>query len=149
MLRFVTTLTLTATLLATATAPAAEKSALPLAFEDDFEKGADAWQPTDAKACRSKARSLNMVAISVAGFGLTTMATVVLSLEARAICWATSSPSLLPDIWSSIEPSMRGARIIIAISASKPVASNADPRGRKASHARPSAQFLLLPFRIA
>jgi len=29
---------------------AAEKFDLPLAFEDDFEKGADHWQPTDANA---------------------------------------------------------------------------------------------------
>ncbi len=33
-------------------AVAAEKSDLPLVFEDDFEKGADAWQPTDAAAWR-------------------------------------------------------------------------------------------------
>ena len=33
-------------------AVAAEKSDLPLVFEDDFEKGADAWQPTDADAWR-------------------------------------------------------------------------------------------------
>jgi hypothetical protein len=31
-------------------AAAAEGPKLPLAFEDDFEKGADRWQPTDAKA---------------------------------------------------------------------------------------------------
>lgn len=33
-----------------ALAPAAEKPKLPLVFEDDFEKGADHWRPTDAKA---------------------------------------------------------------------------------------------------
>lgn len=33
-------------------APAAEKPELPLLLEDDFEKGADAWQPTDAAAWR-------------------------------------------------------------------------------------------------
>jgi hypothetical protein len=31
---------------------AAERPALPLVFEDDFEKGADHWQPTDPKAWR-------------------------------------------------------------------------------------------------
>ncbi|MBN2474222.1 MAG: hypothetical protein JXB62_06425 [Pirellulales bacterium] len=31
---------------------AAEESALPLVFEDDFEKGADHWQPTDRGAWR-------------------------------------------------------------------------------------------------
>jgi len=44
---------------------------------------------------------------------------------------------------------MTGGRIIIAISASRQVASNADPRGRAASQANPSVQFLLLGFRIA
>jgi hypothetical protein len=33
-------------------AVAAEKADLPLVFEDDFEKGADRWQPTDAAAWR-------------------------------------------------------------------------------------------------
>ena len=28
----------------------AKGAELPLVFEDDFEKGADNWQPTDAKA---------------------------------------------------------------------------------------------------
>lgn len=33
-------------------AAAAEKPNLPLVFEDDFEKRADHWQPTDPKAWR-------------------------------------------------------------------------------------------------
>jgi hypothetical protein len=33
-------------------AVAAEKCDLPLVFEDNFEKGADHWQPTDAAAWR-------------------------------------------------------------------------------------------------
>jgi hypothetical protein len=38
------------TLLAVASAAGAEKSKLPLLFADGFEKGADHWKPTDAKA---------------------------------------------------------------------------------------------------
>ena len=36
--------------LALSSATAAEKGKLPLLFEDDFEKGAEHWQPTDAAA---------------------------------------------------------------------------------------------------
>ena len=50
MLRFATCLTLGLAILAVASATAAEKCELPLVFEDDFEKGAGNWQPTDAKA---------------------------------------------------------------------------------------------------
>lgn len=50
MLRFATLLTLVLPLSMAATAFAAGGTDLPLAFEDDFEKGADAWEPTDAKA---------------------------------------------------------------------------------------------------
>jgi hypothetical protein len=40
------------TLLAAAPLTAAEKSELPLVFTDDFEKGGENWQPTDAQAWR-------------------------------------------------------------------------------------------------
>ena len=40
------------TLTALALASAAELEKLPLVFEDDFEKGSERWQPTDAKAWR-------------------------------------------------------------------------------------------------
>ena len=40
------------TLLAAVSVMAAECTKLPLVCEDDFEKGADNWQPTDAKAWR-------------------------------------------------------------------------------------------------
>ena len=36
--------------LALSSATAAEKCNLPLVFEDDFEKGSEHWQPTDASA---------------------------------------------------------------------------------------------------
>jgi hypothetical protein len=52
MQRFTTVLTLTALLLTAAQAMAADTPQLPLVFADDFEKGADHWQPTDPKAWR-------------------------------------------------------------------------------------------------
>lgn len=52
MPRFATVLALTALLLAAAQAMTADKPDLPLVFEDDFEKGADHWQPTDPNAWR-------------------------------------------------------------------------------------------------
>ena len=50
MLRYLTLLALGLAILAAAPAPAADQ--LPLVFEDDFEKGADRWEPTDAEAWR-------------------------------------------------------------------------------------------------
>jgi hypothetical protein len=52
MFRYLTILALGYTLVASATGRAAEKCDLPLVFEDDFENGADRWQPTDAEAWR-------------------------------------------------------------------------------------------------
>jgi len=55
MLRYLTILGLGLMILSgLSAAPAigAEKPDLPLVFEDDFEKGADRWQPTDAEAWR-------------------------------------------------------------------------------------------------
>ena len=45
-------LALSAALCVAASAFAAEKCKLPLVFEDDFEKGAECWQPTDPAAWR-------------------------------------------------------------------------------------------------
>ena len=52
MLRCLTALSLGLTILAGPPAISAQQSDLPLAFEDDFEKGADHWQPTDRDAWR-------------------------------------------------------------------------------------------------
>ncbi len=52
MLRYLTILVLGLTILAGVPAVGAEKCDLPLVFEDDFEKGAGNWQPTDAEAWR-------------------------------------------------------------------------------------------------
>jgi hypothetical protein len=52
MLRSLTLLTLALSILVAFPAVAAEKGDLPLVFEDDFEKGADHWQPTDPAAWR-------------------------------------------------------------------------------------------------
>ncbi len=52
MQRFATVLVTTALVLAAARAAAADTSNLPLLFEDNFEKGADHWQPTDPRAWR-------------------------------------------------------------------------------------------------
>jgi len=51
MLRILTTAVL-AVVMTVAGVGAAEKPDLPLLFEDDFEKGADRWQPTDPAAWR-------------------------------------------------------------------------------------------------
>lgn len=50
MLRYLAILVSMWTLAIATQAVAAEKPQLPLVFEDDFEKGADHWQPTDAGA---------------------------------------------------------------------------------------------------
>ncbi len=50
MLRLLTILAAAGVLLVPLPAAAAEKSDLPLVFEDDFETGADRWQPTDPEA---------------------------------------------------------------------------------------------------
>ncbi len=50
MLRYLLTLTLGGAICTSAWA--AEKADLPLLFEDDFEQGADCWQPTDPSAWR-------------------------------------------------------------------------------------------------
>ena len=52
MLRYLTAFSLAWTLLAGTPALAAEKCDLPLVFEDDFENGADRWEPTDPAAWR-------------------------------------------------------------------------------------------------
>ena len=52
MLRYLTVLALAWTLLAGTPALAAGKCDLPLVFEDDFENGADRWEPTDPAAWR-------------------------------------------------------------------------------------------------
>jgi hypothetical protein len=52
MLRYLLILAVGLTIAVGAPAPAAEKCDLPLVFEDDFEKGADHWQPTDPEAWR-------------------------------------------------------------------------------------------------
>jgi len=54
MSRFLTILLTGLVLSMSLAAAAAEKSNLPLLYEDDFEKGADRWGPTDAKAWRIK-----------------------------------------------------------------------------------------------
>ena len=50
MFRYLTILAVVLTLVMGTPAVAAEGSKLPLVYEDDFEKGADHWQPTDADA---------------------------------------------------------------------------------------------------
>ena len=50
MLRYLTIVVFTSLIVVAASAGAAEKFDLPLLFEDDFEKGSDAWEPTDASA---------------------------------------------------------------------------------------------------
>ena len=52
MFRFLTISVSAWLLLMSASAEAAKTAKLPLVFEDDFEKGADHWQPTDPKAWR-------------------------------------------------------------------------------------------------
>ncbi|MFH1266366.1 MAG: hypothetical protein ABIK89_11625, partial [Planctomycetota bacterium] len=47
MLRYLTILAMTLATLSGTPATAAEKCDLPLVLEDDFEKGADHWQPID------------------------------------------------------------------------------------------------------
>ncbi len=54
MIRLVTAFVALPLVLPAATLPAAEKCDLPLVFEDDFEKGAEQWEPTDGKAWRLK-----------------------------------------------------------------------------------------------
>lgn len=54
MLRYVTIVTLGWTMLVGTPAAGAERADLLLVFEDDFEKGADHWQPTDPKAWKIK-----------------------------------------------------------------------------------------------
>ena len=50
MLRYLTIVVFASLIVVAPLAGAAEKSDLPLLFEDDFEKGSDAWEPTDASA---------------------------------------------------------------------------------------------------
>ncbi|HUT95695.1 MAG TPA: hypothetical protein VMY37_39940 [Thermoguttaceae bacterium] len=52
MVRYLTIVAFGLAMLVGMAAVAAEKCDLPLVFEDDFEKGADRWQPTDAAAWR-------------------------------------------------------------------------------------------------